>query len=52
MLSIGIIKKYNKNIIFFYFSFVFFCWSLIDDYGVTLDDYIYYQNGEKYISLC
>ena len=48
MLSIGIIKKYNKNIIFFYFSFVFFfCWSLIDDYGVTLDDYIYYQNGEN-----
>ena len=48
MLSVEIKKKYNNYIIFFYFSFIFFfCWSIIDDYGVTLDDYIYYKNGEN-----
>ena len=48
MMSIGFKKKNIKYFIFFYFSFTFFfCWSLIDDYGVTIDDYIYYKNGEN-----
>ena len=48
MLSVEIKKKYNNYIIFFYFSFTFFFWwSLIDDYGVTIDDYIYHKNGEN-----
>ncbi len=48
MISIGFKKKNIKYFIFFYFSFTFFfCWSLIDDYGVTIDDHIYYRNGEN-----
>ena len=48
MFTIKSIQKYNKYIIFFYFSLIFFtCWPLIDDYGFTLDDYIYYTNGEN-----
>ncbi len=38
--------KTNNYIIYIFFVILFaICWSQIEDYGVTLDDHIYYQNG-------
>ena len=44
----NIFLKYENYFIFTYFTLIFFTgWSIIGDYGVTLDDYIYYLNAEN-----
>ena len=48
MIKNDFLQSYSRYLIFFYFVLVFFlCWSNIGDYGATLDDYIYYINGEN-----
>jgi len=48
MSKINLFQKNSKYIVFLFFSLIFFfCWLLIDDYGVTLDDYIYFTNGQN-----
>ena len=48
MIKNDFLQKNSQYLVFFYFVLVFFlCWSNIGDYGATLDDYIYYINGEN-----
>ena len=44
----NIFFKYENYFVFTYFTLIFLIgWSIIGDYGVTLDDYIYYVNAEN-----
>ena len=46
MFEKNIFFKYEKYFVFTYFTLIFLTgWSIISDYGVTLDDYIYYVNA-------
>ena len=46
MLQKNIFIKYENYFVFTYFTLIFFTgWSIVGDYGVTLDDYIYYENA-------
>ena len=48
MFQKNIFFKYEKYFVFTYFTLIFLIgWSIISDYGVTLDDYIYYVNAEN-----
>ena len=40
-------NKINYFVILFFITIFLALWPLIKDYGVTLDDFIYYVNGEK-----
>ena len=40
-------NKINYFVILFFTTIFLTLWPLIKDYGVTLDDFIYYVNGEK-----
>ncbi len=40
-------NKINYFVILFFTTIFLALWPLIKDYGVTLDDFIYYVNGEK-----
>ena len=46
MLQKNILLKYEKYFVITFFTLIFFTgWSIVGDYGVTLDDYIYYINA-------
>ena len=48
MLRNNIFIKYESFFVYSYFAIIFFLgWSILGDYGVTLDDYIYYINAEN-----
>lgn len=40
------LSTYNQSLVYLYFVAIFLvCWLKIEDYGVTLDDELYYRNG-------
>ena len=46
MFQKNIFIKYENYFVFTYFTLVFFTgWLIVGDYGVTLDDYIYYAKA-------
>ena len=48
MLYKNIFTKYESFFVYSYFTIIFFLgWSILGDYGVTLDDFIYYLNAEN-----
>ena len=48
MLQKNVFLKYEKYFVLTFFALIFFTgWSIVGDYGVTLDDYIYYTNAEN-----
>ena len=48
MLYNNIFTKYESFFVYSYFTIIFFLgWSILGDYGVTLDDFIYYLNAEN-----